>query len=192
MAYSALLLIPGYEGLRFLPFLKKCKQEWNSSSPKYTQFWSAEKVLERLTHMPLNWCSVREVRDRFIICARLLQLTRSIDLHRCWRVLAKGSEDTWFLKIRRKGHHQAAWEQLLHVPSYPALSPMDLCFRYVQLTAHVTPGSQLLRSLKPPFAPLSANTIGSITKALLDKLGVPMGAFGPHSTRGAGVAFDKD
>ena len=44
----------------------------------------------------------------------------------------------------------------------------------------------LLRSLRPPYPPLKANTIGSITKKLLSDLGVPMGILGAHTTRGAG------
>ena len=90
MAYSALLLIPGYESPKFMPFLKQCKQQWNTSTPKYADFWSAETVLQKLVAEPLNWNSIRQVRGRFIMCSRLIQLTRGIDLHRCWRVLAQG------------------------------------------------------------------------------------------------------
>ena len=35
------------------------------------------------------------------------------------------------------------------------------------------------------------DTIGSITKRLLGTLGVPMGVYGAHSTRGAGVQLYK-
>ena len=38
---------------------------------------------------------------------------------------------------------------------------------------------------------LSADTIGSLTKTALGKLGVPTNFLGPHSTRGAGVSFYK-
>ena len=65
--------------------------------------------------------------------------------------------------------------------------------RYVDLTAlYVPPGGPLFCSLVPPYKPLSANSLGRITKNLLKKLGVPMEVFGPHSTRGAGVKFYKD
>ena len=75
----------------------------------------------------------------------------------------------------------------------PALSPAHLVRRYIALTAsHCPVGSPLLRSLRPPYPPpLKANTIGSITKRLLAPLGVPMGVYGPHSTRGAGVQIYK-
>ena len=47
-------------------------------------------------------------------------------------------------------------------------------------------------ALKPPFRPLAASSIGRITQNYLKKLGVPMGIFGPHSTRGAGVKMFKN
>ena len=47
-------------------------------------------------------------------------------------------------------------------------------------------------SLKgPPFLPLKANSIGSITKQSLQNLGVDTTVWKAHSTRGAGVAMYK-
>ena len=40
MAYSAMLLVPGYDHLRFHPFLKVCKRLWNVSAIKYANVWS--------------------------------------------------------------------------------------------------------------------------------------------------------
>jgi hypothetical protein len=146
-----------------------------------------------LQAQPLNWNSVQEVRDRFILVSRMIQLTRSIDLQRCWRTLASGQTGSVFIKIQRKGHKRPAWEALVRVPASPTLSPLDLALHYVALTASfAAPGSFLLRSLKPPFTPLSANSIGRITKLMLDKLGVPKEFWGPHSTRGAGVKYLKE
>ena len=88
-AYSALLLLPQYFGLRFQPLLKICKRKWNSSCSKYADFWPAESVLKKLLAIELDWCNVQQVRDRFILCSRLLQLTRSIDLARTWRNISR-------------------------------------------------------------------------------------------------------
>ena len=46
-------------------------------------------------------------------------------------------------------------------------------------------------ALKPPFKPLTADTIGSLTKNALEEFGIPSKIFGAHSTRGAGVNFMK-
>ena len=40
-AYSALLLLPGFDQLRFSSILKPCRREWNTSTPKYSTFYSA-------------------------------------------------------------------------------------------------------------------------------------------------------
>ena len=74
----------------------------------------------------------------------------------------------------------------------PLLCPLRLLQRYVQLTASQgRPGGPVFLSLQPPYKPLSANSIGRITRNLLQHLGVPMSVFGPHSTRGAGVKMFK-
>ena len=46
-AYSALLLIPGWEALRFVQLIKHCKREWGSSVAKFTDFWDAKTILEK-------------------------------------------------------------------------------------------------------------------------------------------------
>ena len=76
--------------------------------------------------------------------------------------------------------------------SEPSLSPVHLLQRYVQLTWNQgVPGGPVFLSLSPPYRALSANSIGRVTKRLLEQLGVPMGVFGAHSTRGAAVKMMK-
>ena len=53
-AYSGMLLIPGWEALGFSRTLQPCKKVWDSSVPKYGDFWDARKVLLRLREEPLN------------------------------------------------------------------------------------------------------------------------------------------
>ena len=78
------------------------------------------------------------------------------------------------------------------LPGAPLCCPKTLVLRYVTMTAKcAAPGSALLRSLVPPFAPLSAKTVGSVTKQLLSEFGVQTTFFGPHSTRGAAVKMFK-
>ena len=190
-AYSAILLLPGYDGLRFSPFLKECKRLWFSSQSRYATFWDADPVLRRLANTPLNWNNVQQVRDRLILVLRILQLCRSIDLERMWRTLSK-VDDEYYIKIRRKGHARPAWEQIVQLPgTQRAISPLHLLLRYVALTCVCLPGSQLFRSLTPPFKPLTSNSLGRITKDLLGKLGVQISSWKPHSTRGAGVKLYK-
>ena len=189
-AYSALLLLPGLDQLRFSPLLRPCRRQWSFSTPKYPTFWSASTVVHKLAAQPLNWASVGEVRDRLILAWRLIQLTRSIDLARLYRRISY-VEDRPFVWIHRKGWPQPRWEEIVRLDACPGISPFHLLQRYVALTAHLPADSVVLRALKAPHPPLTSNTIGSVTRSLLSSLGVPMSVWGPHSTRGAGVLMYK-
>ena len=46
-------------------------------------------------------------------------------------------------------------------------------------------------ALKPPLKALTADRVGSLTRTLLRKHGIPTEFWGPHSTRGAGVLLFK-
>ena len=81
-AYSALLLLPGWEQLRFCNLLGACQRTWNSSQSKYTTFWDAEQLLKKLVQEPLDWNSIPQVRDRLIIVSRLFHLSSGSDLAR--------------------------------------------------------------------------------------------------------------
>ena len=70
---------------------------------------------------------------------------------------------------------------------------MTLLKTYVTLTKHlVKEGSPVFVALKPPFVPLKANSIGSLTRTGLSALGIDTSVWKPHSTRGAGVAMMKN
>ena len=66
-AYSAVLLIPGFDQLRFCTMLGPCKRTWNQSQPRYATFWSAKAPLLLLAQQPLDQNSV-------ILVWRLLHL----------------------------------------------------------------------------------------------------------------------
>ena len=190
-AYAGLILVPGWEGLRFSQIVKECKQDWNSSIPKYGDFWDARQLLLRLESEPLRWHDVRQVRDRCILLLRILHLCRSIDLARCFRKTSifQGSQYFW---LHRKGRRRPQWEPLMTLPGRAAISPSQVLNTYVRLTsAHAPSGSKVFRALRPPYQALSAGTIGKITKQVLQRLGIPTSVFGAHSTRGAAVKMFK-
>ena len=148
-AYSAFLLIPGWEHLRFCTAIRQAKKLWESSGEKYGDFWDAEKVLKKLAATPCDWNSVLAVRDRAILCLRLFHLCRSIDLARAQRSRSKlGGQVYW--KLQRKGQKTAKWEALMTVEN-PLMSPVHLLQRYVQLTfLQGKPGGAVFLNLSPP------------------------------------------
>ena len=82
-------------------------------------------------------------------------------------------DDKPFILIQRKGWVKPQWEAMVTVPKCPQICPWTLLQKYVALTSkHVPPGSPVFRCLKPPFAPMKANSIGSLTKMALSYLGI--------------------
>jgi hypothetical protein len=190
-AYSALLLIPGMDQLRFSPLLSRVKREWNHSEARYASFWDASLFLQTLSTQVLDWSTEKAVRDRLIICWRLLGLHRSIDLARLQRSVSF-VDSTPFVLVQRKGWQTPKWEQVMVLPATPSICPFRLLEAYVALTAKkASPGSLVLRSLRPPFSPLTADRVSSLTRMVLSQGGVNTQAWAPHSTRGAGVRMFK-
>ena len=188
-AYCGVLLIPGREDLRFCPLLKTYKQAWGSCIQKYADFWDPMETLKTLARGPFP-ITVKDTRDRLIIAMRFIQLFRSVDLARTLRTASVVGRKH-FVLVMRKGKRTYQWERIVSLPRYPAISPWHLLRHYVKITAkHCREGTQLMRSLNPPYEPLTANTIGSLTKKLLKNLGIPE-EWSAHSTRGAEVTLYK-
>ena len=188
-AYAALLLIPGLDQLRFAPLLRDKKHEWSASAPRYSNFWDPIPVFMALARAPYPTC-VEGLRARLILVWRFLGLFRSIDLSRTYRTACTRG-DKCFIRVQRKGKRQAGFERVIVLPN-EHISPWHVLLDYVCVTAPFTkPGEPVLIGLKPPYAPICANTVTSITKEALLGLGLDLGEDGAHTTRGAFVGFYK-
>jgi len=166
---------------------------WNVANEKYGAFYDALPILLHLKSKSLHSLSqdLSLLRTQFILVARLLCLYRSsdlINLKRCASLLGC----TPYIKIKRKGQKFPKWEKILSLPNFPQISPFHLLKAYVALTKdQAKAGGPVLLGLNPPFRPLTADAIGSVTKKALEKYGVDVKFFGAHSTRGAGVSLMK-
>ena len=190
-AYSGVCLLPGFEALKFCPFLRPLKRIWNTSTQKYATFWDPEPILQQMiTSVPLRALPEAELRSRLILLFRLLALHRGINLSRTQRTVSVVN-DKFFCLVRRKGWLFPKWEEILKYDHVPSLSPFHVMEAYVAKTAHFVPqGGPLLWSLDHK-KPLSSNRVNSLTKEFLEKKGLPVTHWTAHSTRGAGVFFDK-
>ena len=113
-------------------------------------------------------------------------LYRFIDLQRAYRTVSRIG-DVLYIKVRRKGWDTFHFEKVLSIPNLPEVSPSHLLVHYVQLTASAPEDSPVLLSLSGDRKPVSADTIGGITRRALTKYGVPSAAWGTHATRGAAI-----
>jgi hypothetical protein len=196
-AYSAIMLLPGVgAGVRFHPLLNPYKKEWNKNVERYGSFWDPEPVLRALMAVPFHSLTdpenLQTLRLQLILCCRLLCLYRSHDLANLKRTVSVLNGRTPFIKIKRKGQNFFKWERMVSIPKFPQISPFHLLQAYVSLTRKQGKlGGPVLLSLQPPFKPISADTVGSITKNFLEDFGISSKIWGPHSTRGAGVSLMK-
>ena len=144
----------------------------------FLKFWKEE----------FDWGSIIEVRDRLILAWRFLGLFRSVDLSRVCRTIAL-SEGALYVKVGRKQRRQYYLEKVMCLDDR-RISPAHVLERYV--TKHIgNVGGPLLLTANRPHTPLTADSIGSITRRHLKRLGVDISAWRPHTTRGAFVDFYK-
>ena len=136
--------------------------------------------------------SLSGLRNKCILAWRLFCLYRSVDLSRLYRKVSFIGEQP-YVWVQRKGWPTPRWEAVPRLPSLGDLCPWTALMAYVKATSAFCPvGSEVFRSLQPPFTKLSANSLGRITKEILQDQGLNVSLWQPHSTRGAGVALFKD
>ena len=190
--YSALLQVPHLAPLRFQPLLSKLKRVWNSSSPKYISFWDAKPVLHSFQKKVQFDFSMSALRNKCILSWRLFMLYRSVDLSRLYRKISF-IDNQPYVWVQRKGWSQPRWEAVPILPSLGQLCPWTSLLTYVQATAdHCLAGSEVFRSLTPPFHKLCSNSLGRITREILRDQGINVSLWQPHNTRGAGVSMFKE
>lgn len=181
--FSALILLPPCQQLRWETILQSTKRAWNVSKPKYTQFYDLEPLLRGLIQLgtPL---SEEKLRERCILLLRFLCFFRGIDLARAKRSTIRDQSQPWFLETQRKGR-----KYFLHYPvpcmEPAAINPQAMLQRYILVTAFY-PGDALILSLPNEQGerfPLKSSTINSLTRKWLRSKGLV--GFTAHSTRGA-------
>ena len=93
--------------------------------------------------------------------------------------------------LQKEENAESSWEAVIdnHLPK--GVNPRQLLISYVAKTAHHgRQGGPLLLGLVKPYVPLASNTIGSLTRGILQKHGIPIQEFGPQfhkSSQGGNV-----
>ena len=71
-AYAALLLIPGFQSIRFHPLLTRVHKSWNKHTPKYAALWDPIPVFWALINTSYDLSVFKEVRIKLILLWRFL------------------------------------------------------------------------------------------------------------------------
>ncbi len=79
-ACSVILILLGFEGIRFKPLLISYKKLWNINIEKYSLFWDPLLLLMELVATCGIPSDLKTLRDTLIIFSRILCLYRSSDL----------------------------------------------------------------------------------------------------------------
>jgi integrase len=179
-AYSALLLLPFCQQLKFEPSLMPLKRSWNKNAPRYDIFYDVEPLFQKMLDGPVP-TELADVRLRTILVLRLLCMYRGIDLARCHRELVV-KQGVYFLSMLRKGKRQ---RQLYPIPQIQpdALNPLFWVRKYVEMTPELGPELFWALPCKDTVKPLKSDTINSLTTRFLRLNGLT--DFSAHSTRGA-------
>ena len=180
--YSALLLFPSMQQLRYDPSLKKTKRLWGSSEPKYSYFFDVRILVQKLLDDPIP-TTEKGLRIRAIVVLRIFGLFRSIDLARSTRKL-RTERQPWFLNSRRKQKLRCGWYPI-HAILPGKICPQKCISEYLSSTSDYD-GNDLFISLTIPRHGISADTIGSLTTGFLSAAGI-QDDFTAHATRGASV-----
>ena len=186
-AYSAMLLFPGFQPLRFNHVVSVLKKTWKSDTPKYASFWCPEPILRGLLEATksLNALSLPDLRLSLLLSLRLLQLCRGIDLANILRTVSF-VQNRPFIRIKRKGWRTHRWEEVISLEGSPPISPWHLLQEYVARTTGQSPPGGPVYIVETPIPGLDSEYPQWTDQSGLGKVGggPPVGSTQHKGRRG--------
>lgn len=167
----------------------------NPPRPRYTSFWNVNLVFDLFRAWGRN-SKLTLYRLTVKVTVLLLLLTAQRG-QTVWRLNVSGLEffeDKMVFRLHHLLKHNKPGDPLdtLIVPAYPAdslLCPVRVVKRYLLRTKkHRKNFDQLLLATRPPYLPVSRDSISRWTKNALEWAGVDTSRFKAHSTRGASTS----
>ena len=177
-AYSALLMFPGAQSLRFEPLLRTVKCQWNHFVPKYMVYCDVPKLLEHVANLPAT--AEIEIWRHLILCLRFFALFRSVDHQRTKRTLER-RVDVCLIWAQCKGRPASECYPLHPIDAFPwGAWPRDAAAdtrkqagrqstaltRASLRSCHVTKRFRILAILKQGNKSMYSNTSGYVHMGL--------------------------
>ena len=170
-AYSALLLILGFDQIEFHPMLAPYRKQWNKSTAKYAAFWDPMPIFLAFINTSYDRGVISQVRLKLILLWRFLTFFRSIHFSQVRRDVSSIGDRNWVV-VRRKNQWDFRWEEVPSLQDH-AWSPWHILCLCVSLTSkQVAPGGPLLITLHRSFAALTSNAIEGLTRRELQRSSV--------------------
>lgn len=175
-------------------FLKSCYEK-RPPQPRYSNFWSVNKVLQWIKSIGSNAnLSLKMLTYKLTILLLLVSSQRgqtilSLDISRLEK-----RKDAYVFRMASLLKHNYLGQPLDSLTFYPYVNDTNLCVvetlqSYLKRTqTNRNNEKQLLLSFISPFKPISRSTLARWTINVLKLSGIDISKYSAHSTRGASAS----
>ena len=168
--------------------------EARPSNPRYTETWDVSKVLNYLKTISITDCSLKDLTLKLVTLMSLVSAQRGQTIHYLSLEDMVVSETSVTFIISRpikqsKPGSKPTVVKFEAYPDNPNICVVTTLKAYLNRTSSLRGGAQqLFISHYKPFKPVSRDTISRWVKAVMQKSGIDVNLFKPHSTRAAATS----
>jgi hypothetical protein len=174
-------------------FLKGVYQE-RPSMPRYTETWDVSKVMNYLNTISNTNIIIKDLTLKLVTLMSLLSAQRGQTIHYLSLKDMSFTESAVTFVISRpiKQSKPGSKPMVVKVVAYPAnpnLCVVSILNMYLEYTATLRNNEQqLFISYSKPYKAVSRDTISRWVKTVMEKSGIDVQTFKPHSTRAASTS----
>ena len=168
--------------------------EARPSNPRYAVTWEVNKVLNYLKSTSTTECSLKDLTLKLITLMSLLSAQRGQTIHylSLEDMVVSETSVTFFvskpLQQSKPGSKPTVVEFVAY-PDNPNIRVVTTLKAYLDRTSALRgDAQQLFVSYSKPFKPVSWDTISRWVRTVLQKSGIDVNPFKPHSTRAAATS----
>ena len=168
--------------------------EARPSNPRYAVTWEVNKVLNYLKSTSTTECSLKDLTLKLVTLMSLLSAQRGQTIHylSLEDMVTSETSVTFAVSKPLKQSKPGSKPTVVEFVAYP--DNLNICVvtslkAYLDRTSALRGGAQqLFVSYSKPFKPVSRDTISRWVKIVMQKSGIDVNLFKPHSTRAAATS----
>ena len=168
--------------------------EARPSNPRYAETWDVGKVLNYLKSISTTECSLKDLTLKLVTLMSLVSAQRGQTIHFLSLEDMVVSETSVTFVISRpikqsKPGSKPTVVKFVAYPDNPNICVGTTLKAYLDRTSTLREGAQqLFVSYSKPFRPVARDTISRWVKTVMEKSGIDVNLFKPHSTRAAATS----
>ena len=162
--------------------------------PRYQSSWSVDKVLNYLSGMPsVSEMSLKDLTFELVMLLALItgQICQTLHLLDLKDLHVTGDGVKFVINSLVKQSRLGCTQPILNLISYPhniKLCIVSVLREYLVRTRSCRSSSKLFISFVKPHKPVSKDTVARWIKCTMQKSGIDISVFKPHSTRSASTS----